>query len=335
MLTLNKRKTLIVLIILSILGGLTAFYGTNLVLNSVLQKDLPSFFDFFKTFFTSFDFLLVSLDIVLAIFFFVRLYMHPTHQKRMLFVYGIILASFSFVGLICNTLSGVIVYGSFIKPYPFPGYHIVMYVYHAAMLALGFVMIFYLTKKVEFPDIFLEKTNAKYVLVTILWSFIYFISLNRFGAFLLSPFYIQWSTLTLTYPAYVALLLPAVILFNDVAYMFNAYKKNPPIGIAISAITMYLAIFSFAQIIVRGQSDQLFIQLVSPVNPLGRLLTFPYDTVLQLVVAGGLSCYTLFNAIKFKRVVDVDKLPYKARMKIKNKNPNFYNVKRQKKAKKK
>lgn len=312
MFKITKRVTIIALVILTILGGLTAFYGTNLVLNSVLQKDLP-FLTFFITFFPSVTFLLVSLDIVLFIFFFIRLYLHPTHEKRMLLVYGIILGSFSLLGIILNTLSGTIVYGSFLEPRPFAGYHVIMYIYHILMLGLAFLMIFYFRKKVVNDDIIIHKTTVSYVFKTILWSLIFFIALNRLGGFILSPTYIQWSTLALTYPAYVALLLPTIILVNDLIYIFNGYKKAPAMGIVISSFVVFLSAVCFAQNIIRGQSDPLFIQLVSPINPIGRLLTFPYDTVLQLVVSLGLGIYTLFNSIKFKRASDFNNLPYELR----------------------
>lgn len=323
MFKITKRRIIIALAILIVLGGLTAFYGTNLVLNSILQKDLPAF-EFFRTLPTSLSFLIVSVDMTLFIFFFLRLYLHPTHEQRMLLVYGIVLGSLSLLGLILTTLSGLFNYGSFLKPYPFMGFHIIMYIYHALMLALALAMIFYLRKRVINDDIIIHKTKVKYVFETILWSLIYFIALNRFGAFLLSPIYIQWSTLALTYPAYFALLLPAIILINDLIYIFNGYRKAPSAGIVVSSFVVFFSVFCFAQIIVRGQTEQLFIQLVSPVNPIGRLLTFPYDTVLQMLVAGGLGIYTLFNSIKFKRATDFDKLPYELRMaKIEGRQANF------------
>lgn len=325
MFKITKRGTIIALVILFILGALTSFYGTNLVLNSILQKDLP-FMTFFITLFTSLTFLIVSVDIVLFIFFVMRLYLHPTHEQRMLLVYGIVLGCLSLLGIIFNTLSGIIVYGSFIEPRPFPGFHIIMYIYHILMLALALTMIFYMRKKVINDDIIIHKTNGAYVFKTILWSLIYFTALNRLGAFILSPVYIQWSTLALTYPAYVALLLPTIILINDLIYIFNGYKKAPSIGIVVSSFVIFFSAFCFAQIIIRGQSDPLFIQLVSPINPIGRLLTFPYDTVLQMVVAGGLGIYTLFNSIRFKRLTDFDKLPYELRMaKMEGRQANFLN----------
>lgn len=333
MFKITKRRTVIALVILIILGAITAFYGTNLAMGTASQKDLP-FYKFFITFFPSLTFLLVSFDMVLFIFFFIRLYLHPTHEQRMLLVYGIVLASFSTLGIVFNTLSGVLVYGDFLEPHPFIGFHIFMYIYHILMLALAFLMIFFFKKHVINDDIIIHKTTLGYVLLTILWSLIFFIALNRLGGFLLSPAYIQWSTLTLTYPAYVALLLPAIILINDLIYIFNGYKKTPSAGIVVSSFVIFLSIVCFAQIITRGQSDPLFIQLVSPINPIGRLLTFPYDTVLQLVVAGGLSIYTLLNSIKFKRASDFNKLPYELRMaKIEGRAANFLKPEKEKKPK--
>lgn len=325
MFKITKKRTIIILAVLAVLGALTAFYGVNLVLNSILGKDLP-FQLLLISFFPSLTFLIASIDITLFIFFFLRLYLHPTHEQRMLKVYGITLASLSLVGIIFNTLSGILTYGSFLEPRPFGGFHVIMYIFHIAMLVLGFVMIFYFRKKVINDDIIIHKTTVGYVFYTILWALIYFIALNRLGAFLLSPAYIQWSTLALTYPAYVALLLPAIILVNALIYVFNGYKKSPRAGIAVSCIVAFLSVFCFAQIIVRGRSDPLFIQLISPINPIGRLLTFPYDTLLQMIVAGGLSIYTLFGSVRFKRISDFDKLPYEIRKaKMEGRRANFMN----------
>lgn len=335
MFKITKRSTILILAILVIIGAITSFYGTNLVMSSISQKALP-LPTFLITFFPSITFLLVGIDAVLFIFFFLRLYLHPTHEQRMLLVYGITLGSLSVLGIILNTLSGVMVYGDFLAPHPFAGFHIIMYIYHILMLALAFLMIFLFRKKVLNDDIIIHKTTVGYVFQTILWSLIYFIALNRLGGFLLSPAYIQWSTLSLTYPVYVALLLPTIILANDLIYIFNGYKKAPAAGIVVSSFVIFFSAFCFGQIIVRGQSDPLFIQLVSPVNPIGRLLTFPYDTILQLVVAAGLGIFTLADSIKFKRASDFNKLPYELRMaKIEGRQANFLKPEEQNKKRRK
>lgn len=71
-------------------------------------------------------------------------------------------------------------------------------------------------------------------------------------------------------------------------------------------------------------SDQLFIQLISPINPIGRLLTFPVDAVLQMVIAAGLAIFTLVDSIRFKRATDFNMLPYELRMaKLQGRQANF------------
>ena len=333
---ITKKRICLILAILSIVGAFTCFYGTNLVMASVVHKDLP-LLTWLVTFMPSVTFLIITFDIILFIFLFVRLYLHPTHEKRMIKVYGFTLSAFSILGIVLCTLSGVFHFkGNFLEDHPFYKFHIFMYIYHILMLGLGLLMILWLPKKVINDDIIIHKNSVLYVLKTMLLSVIYFIALNRLGAFLLSPMYIQWSSISLTYPAYIACILPAVILVNDLIYVMGGYKKSPAAGIVVSSFVAFFSIFFFGQIIYRGTSNQLFIQLVSPINPIGRLLTFPYDTVLQMIVAFGLGTFTLINSVVFKRQSDFDKLPYELkRAKIEGRIAKFNQNKTRNKSRKK
>lgn len=315
MFKVNRRNTIIGLIIVCIIGSLSAFYGTNLILNGILQKDLP-FSVFMTSLLPGLAFFAVPLSCCLFIFFLLRMYLHPTHEKRMLFVYGISISSVGGLGFIFTTLSGAIMYrGNFLTNHPFDGFHILMYIYQIILIGLGLLMIFYFRNKVENEDIIIDRTDVRYVLRTALLSVIIFIALNRLGGFILSPVYIQWSSLSLTYPAYIALILPAIILINDLIYIFHGYKKSPVAGIVVSSFVVFFSLFFFAQILVRGMSDQKFIQLISPLNPIGRLLTFPYDTVLQMLVALGLAIFTLVNSVFFKMASDYNELAFQERLK--------------------
>ena len=335
MFKITKKRIIIALVALAIVGSIITFHATNLVLASILNKDCP-FGEFIVTFFPSLTFLFVALDFILFMFLFYRLYLHPTHEQRIYLVYGITLASFSLVALITNTLSGAITYGNFMVTHPFTGFHIIMYIWHALMLALGFVMIFYFRKKVINDDILIHKTTAKYVFQTILLALITFITLNRLGAFFLMPTFVQWSSLGLTYPAYVALILPTIIIVIDLVYLFGGFKKSPKAGIVLCAFVLFFSVFCCLQICYRGMTNQLFIQLISPINPIGRLLTFPVDAVLQMVVAAGLAIYTLIDSIKFKRMTDFNKLPYELRMaKLEGRKANFLKPEKEEKKVKK
>ena len=323
MFKITKKRIIFALIALAIVGSIVTFHATNLVLASILNKDCP-FNEFIVTLFPSLTFLFVALDFVLFMFLFYRLYLHPTHEQRIYLVYGATLVAFSIAGFITNTLSGALTYGNFLTAHPFVGFHIIMYFFHALMLALGFLMIFHFRKKVINDDILIHKTTAKYVFQTILLALIVFITLNRLGAFILSPTFIQWSSLGLTYPAYIALILPTIIIVIDLAYVFGGFKKSPKAGIVACAFILFFSIFCCIQICYRGMSDQLFIQLISPINPIGRLLTFPVDAVLQMVIAAGLAIFTLVDSIRFKRATDFNMLPYELRMaKLQGRQANF------------
>lgn len=333
MFKITRARTITALVIFGLLGAVITFHATNLVLASILNSACP-IWEFIVTLFPSLTFLIVSFDFILFLFFFMRLYIHPTHEQRMLHVYGVTLVWFSAFGLLLNTLSAAITYGSLIVAHPFPGFHIVMYFYNLITLGVGLAMIFYFPHRVINDDIIIHRTSVKYIFETILSALIVFIALNRLGAFILSPSFIQWSSLGLTYPAYVSLLFPTIIIMIDLAYVFGGFKDLPISGIVLCSFTMFLSIFFCAQTLYRGWDNQLFIQLCSPINPIGRLLTIPIDDILQAVVAAGLSLYTLINSISFKRASDFNKLPYEIRMaKQEGREANFLTAKKGRKRK--
>lgn len=306
----NKKYSLIILAVLAVIGSFLAFYSTNLVMNAISNKDTAGFF---LELLMPFSALIIAIDFVVASFFFVRLYLHPTHARRMMFVYSITLISLSVLGILFDILSGVLVYRSFVKPYPFAGAPIIFLLWHLAVIALGLVTIFYFKDKTEYDDIFIHKTTPQYVLLTALFSLIVFFAFNRFGAFLWSPSYIQMRTLYNTYPFYMSLILPLGIIVIDVLYIFNIFNSpnKANAGIAIASGTGVLSLFFMIQFISRSMRDQAFLAAISPAVPIERLLTIPIDTILSTVVVVGLTALTFVYSFKFKKLKDKELLLYK------------------------
>lgn len=314
---MKRRNTLITLILIGIVGSFINFYATNLLMNVVSDKDMPNLF--FVELLTPLPAFIIACMFVIAAFYVFRLYLHPTHMKKMTWVYGIILASMSVVGIICISLSGPLVYGSFTKPYPFAGYHILVLIFNILTLTLGMLMIFYFPRLVKDPDIILHKMNWKRVVSSILLALLIYYTFNRFGAFLWSPSYILWRTLDDTYPFYLSLVLLMALLIHILLYVLNYYRAHSIGGIAVSSGIIVLSFFFFIQIVVRGIQDQSFISSISPAVPIERLLTFPYDIIINFIVVVGLGAFTLANSIVFKRLRDKENAPKLSIAKKKNK----------------
>lgn len=304
---MKRLRTLIILIINAIVGSFVNFYSVNLVMNAVMDKDSDHFI---FSLLTPIPVLMISFMFVVLTFYVLRLYLHPTHQKKMMKIYGIVFASMAFVGLIFLILSGALVFHSFIKPYPFPGYHIILTIILVAIMVLGFLMIFFFPKKIQDPDIILSHLNWKRILITAIFSLIIFYAYNRFGAFLWSPTYILWRTFTDTYPFYLSLVLLIALLAHILLYTLNYYRAHSVAGIAISSALIVLSLFFFTQIVTRGVEDQEFISAISPAVPIERLLTFPYDIIINAAVVVGLGAFTLNNSIVFKRLKDSEDKKY-------------------------
>lgn len=303
---MNKKHTLIILSVLAVVGSFVNFYATNLVMDTISNIEHPQFI---LRFTPSLSGLFVAIEFILAFFFFMRLYLHQTHKKRMIFVYGITLAAMGGVGIILTIISATVLYGSFTIASPFAGYHIVVLIWHLLMVALGLVMALYLKNRVKDPDIILYKTKARYVIFTIFVSLLIFFTFNRFGAFLWAPFYIQWRTISSTYSFYLSLLLLIAMGVNIVCYVFNVYKGRigAVTGVAVSSVIATLSLVFFIQIVTRGISDPLFVASISPAVPIERLATIPIDTVLQSLVVIILALYTITHSFAFKRFKDRDK----------------------------
>jgi len=303
MLKLTKKKTVISLIILVVLGSFINFFFTNMLMSGISNKDSPYFLLKLSA---GFPGLFFNCSVIAAILFVLRLYLHPTHEKKMLLVYGIVISSFGVLGLASTIFSGVALYGSFVKPYPFPGFHIVMTLWYLIQIGGGILAIIVLRPKVVEDDVILHKLGFKRVMLSIGEVLIIYFAMNRFGAFLWSPTYIQLRNLGDTLPFYLSLLLPIGILVHDFLYIMNKYKTKigASIGIAISSGLVLLSIVFFVQIILRGQEDPSFISSISPAVPIERLMTFPIDILLSLLVVSFLGIFTFTNSIKFRRLKD-------------------------------
>ena len=130
---MNKNKSLILLIVIGIIGSIINFYATNL-----LFSDLSNMFygvhDAYII--SSFPIFFIALDFVVAFIFVLRLTRYPIYKKSLINLYTTYGIVNSVLGIMFSIITGSIIYDSFIAPYPFMGYSIIMLIVHLALCAL-------------------------------------------------------------------------------------------------------------------------------------------------------------------------------------------------------
>ena len=292
---MSKRKTLIILALLFVIGSFVTFYGTN-----CFMSDVANMFND-AGIITSIPILMVCCLFVLATIFVIRFYRYPQYKKALINYYTIFAACLSFVGFVTTILGAITIYHSFVLPHPFFGYSIIMLVLHALIIA-SMALINIKCRKTLPEDSEKKKIKFKYVLYSILLCVLTYLSYNKLGAFFFSFIYMQWSTLYMTFPLYLSLLLPAALLIHVILYFMDAYKGHEIAAIVYVADILILNIALTVAIAVTGANEPQFISAVSPALPLERLMTFPLDTIVRFSSVLILSGYYLFYAIRTKKL---------------------------------
>ena len=288
---MNRRLTLAALMAIALFGSLFAVLGANMLFSDIGNMGAYGPVDFLSTF----PALMFAALFPTFFLYVLRLYLRPKTFKRMSRLYVIIAMSLSFVGFLCSILAGVIIYGSFVKPYPFPGYLIIMMVIHLLILAASaFVFFKFVRPMPEDQEKF--KGGVKHVFHTLgLYLFIA-LAFNRFGAFLLMPVYVQWSTLYKTFVYFLFLLLPMALLVLKVLRILDLAKKiRFPMALVLAVLNVVLALI----IILLGRIDSSFISAVSAAAPLERLGSMPMELFIHIFAIFGVSVYYIIVE-KFK-----------------------------------
>lgn len=276
---MNRKTSLIALIITVVLGSVVTFYSSNMFF-----ADIANFEGGFlqTTFFASVPGMMLGLIFLLISLFIIRANKRPNTVKRLAKTYLIIQCSFALVGLIGAILAGFINYQSFIKPYPFPGYLIIAIIIHSLFI-IASIVLYILVNKYFKEDTERFKVTIKHVGYTFAVSFYTLLAFNCLGAFLLSPVYIQWRTLYKTFPFYLSLLIPVIYFIYRVLDMFNLFKRRKDrlfLASEYLAASIILPTTSF----IIGMLDTQFISAISPVLPLERLASMPIDMILHTII---------------------------------------------------
>lgn len=290
---MNKKFVIISLAILAVIGSVWTFYASNLFFGDVSNFGVG----FMKTtLFVTIPSLLLGALFVTACLFIVRFYLRPNSRKILCRNYLFIAMALAGFGLIFTILGAAINMHSLVKPYPFPGYLIIMLFLNVLIIIGSAFTLFKIVLKM--PD---DKEkyvcSFKHILHTYGLFLLIALAFNRFGAFLLAPVYVQWSTLYKTFVYYLFLLIPMALLVIKVLKILEIRKNFLIPVIIIAALNVCLLV----AIVVLGANDAAFVSAVSAAAPLERLGSMPMELFIHFAAYLGVSVYYLIVEIKNKK----------------------------------
>ena len=287
---MNKKLSLSALAAITLLGSLFCILGSNMFFSDIGNIAASKL-----GLIVTFPALMFAALFPLAFFYVVRFYLRPKTFKKLTRLYLIIALALSGVGFITTLLTGIVVYGSFVSPYPFPGYVILFIILHLAVLGGGVFALLKVNKLPEDEEVF--KVNVKHVFKTLGWFLFVCLVFNRFGMFVASPLYIHWRTFYMTFPFYLYLLFGACVLVLKVLVLFDVIKCAK-LRMILSAAAIGLNIILFAVIAIIGVNNTAFISAVSPAMPLERLASKPVEIIIHFASYLAVSIILLVQSIK-------------------------------------
>ena len=280
---MSKKFVVISLAILAIVGSLLTFYASNLFFSDVSNFGAGIMN---TTLFATFPMLLLGAMVVAGCLFIVRFYQRPNSRKVLCRNYLLIAIALASFGMLFAVLAGILQFHSFIKPYPFPGYLIIMLVLDVLIIAGSAVVLMKIVNKMP-EDQEKYKVTVKHVFHTIGLFLLIALAFNRFGAFLLMPVYVQWSSLYKTFVYFLFLLIPMAILVIKMLRILD-YGKSLFIP---SLVTLVLTVAFMVAILLLGKNDSSFISAVSAAAPLERLGSMPMELFIHFFAYFGVLVY--------------------------------------------
>ena len=279
---MSKKFLVISLAIAAIVGSLLTFYASNLFFSDVSNFGAGIMN---TTLFATLPMMLLGAMVIAAVLFIVRFYQRPNSRKVLSRNYLLIAIALGAFGVLFAIMGGLLQFHSFIKPYPFPGYLIIMIVLHVLVIAASAVVLMKIVNKMP-DDTEKYKVTIKHVFHTLGLFLLIALAFNRFGAFLFMPSYVQWSSLYKTFVYYLFLLIPMVILAIKLMRILEVGNR-----FLMSIITLALALVLFGLTAVLGMKDSAFISAVSAAAPLERLGSMPMEILIHVVSYVGVLVY--------------------------------------------
>lgn len=293
---MNRRTVLLSLIVLTIISSIVAVQSTNYFMADVLNHAV--LFSKHSSFLVTFPSLMFSVLTAMAFLGIVRVYLRPNSKKRLLKTYTIIALVVSGIGLLTVILSAIQVYGSLIKPYPFPGYLIIFMIVHILVIAACIYGLAVCIKKMP-EDTEEFKVDFKHVLKTIGWFLFISMAYNRLGNFFAIPVYIYLRNLYLSFPFFIYLLMPIAIgvyKVLDLLGYLQSIKQRKIFTICMLSTNVVL----FAAIIIIGILRTDMVSAISFAMPLERVSSMPVEIIIHFLTYTGVILPLFIRAIKMK-----------------------------------
>lgn len=277
---MSRKTAFIILIVLVVVGSIFTFYTANL-----LFSDLANIFPGYKdnNFITSLPMCMTMNQFILGILYVARYIRRPQYVKSMTKKYLIIFMAFSVLGIITSIMSGVMIYHSFFKPYPIPAYCFTMILVNVILIAAA-VYFYILTVKRMPDDTERRPFSVKHIFKTIGYSLGIFFVLERFGAALYFPFYIQWRTIYMSWPFFFTLLAPMSMCVQSFLYVIPKYKENVRIGLIFAIINLSVAFVAHLVVCIIGYNEPKLLSAISPAMAIDRLDCSTKSLILVIVV---------------------------------------------------
>ena len=288
---MSKKFFIISMICVTVVGSLFTVLASNMFFGDIvnLAAGMEN-----STLFVTLPAVAISLSFAVAILYLIRLFKHPDCLRKLSINYISLVAAFNIVGLIGCVLSGVVVYGTFVGPNPFPGYLIIFTILHILLIAGCVVAIIFLRKSK--PDTDVIKMSPKYVFKTIGWFLFIMVVLNRFGTLLGAPSYIYLRNLDRTFLFYVYLLMPLFIGVIEVFYIMGLFDKKKILLLTYIGFGVNLVLFLY--IIIMGMNDTGFISSLSQAMPLERMASKPLEILIHFLSYNGALAALLVQNLK-------------------------------------
>lgn len=223
------------------------------------------------------------------------------HSKRF---YGLLTIIFSTLGIGFAIYTGLGIYQTFIGENVFAGYPLVLLIVNTLMLAIGLTL--FVNADMNIRKLGLQKPvyehKAYHRWSTVGFGFWVFYAFNRFGALLLMPILISRTHWYLSFPYYILMEIPAAMLVFFLIYRdFADPKWKTKFGIIANSIFFGLALVSgIVCLICVNYANVEYIQSISNVLLLERLVKFPVDTIINVVASLILPLITLIVLIDRK-----------------------------------
>ena len=265
-----NKKAILLFILSTILGSVICYNAGNFIFADVgnnaygynglnILATIPGFM-----------FALESIAISMLI---IRYYNSNLYRKRTLLLYMRILISFSIIGVIGAITSAIYSYGTLFSSNPFPFYIIICLVVHLIII-IGLFIAYHNVKKNMVDDPQKRSITLTYVIYSIFLPGFMFFAYNRFGAVLFMFTYVQTSTLYMTWPLYVWLITPIMLIYYILAVEFNIYQ-NKLIQVIHLLCILILNVSIGISYFISTAKNSLYISAVSPAFGLDRLATTP------------------------------------------------------------